>query len=228
MACYAITERGTGDVILVLEGASFHRALEHAARAGARLARADLKGARLASAFLFRAGLEGADLNGADLAGAYLREADLRGSDLRGSALTGAFLKGADARGADLRGANLAGSDLRGSRLVGADLAGANLDRARLTGAVLDWRGVAVVSELLSQDLRGSRAGRLIILDLMVHDDEKPYSWLDRLLAHEARTPALTALARRVRPGDNAPQILRRLSAMIPMSPRELRVRGAA
>lgn len=216
MACHAIMARGTGDLLLVVQGASFSRALEHAARSGAGLAGADLKGRDLAAAFLYRAGLAGADLTGSDLAGAYLRESDLRRAGLRGAGLKGAFLKGADLRGADLRGADLTRADLRGAALAGADFGGARLDRARLDGAILDWRSSAVAAELLHQDLSVAQGGPLVVFDLAFHGDGPAYSWLDRLLAHDAKTEALAALARRVRPGDDAPRLLRRLAAQIP------------
>lgn len=218
-------------MILVARGGSFPRALEHAARRGERLAGADLRGAALGSAFLFRANLAGADLQDADLAGAYLREADIHKADLGNARLQGAFMKGVDGRGADLRGANLARADLRDAILVGANLAGANLDRARLAGAILDWRSTAVAVELLRQDLGAHEGGSPIVLDLMFHDDGEPYSWLTRLLAQPSRrvrTQALTVLTRRVRRGDNAPQVLRRLAALIPASEAPAGSRGAA
>ena len=67
--------------------------------------RADLRGADLRGANLYRADLYGANLYRADLRGANLYRADLRGADLYG---------------ADLRGANLYRADLRGANLYGA------------------------------------------------------------------------------------------------------------
>ncbi len=216
MACFAIMERKTGNVILVVEGGSLPRALERAARSGVLLAGANLVGAALGSAFLYRARMAGADLAGANLAGAYLREADLREADLTSAALQGAFLKGADLRGADLRGANLARADLRSAALTGALLAGANLDRAQLDGALLDWRQAPVAIELLRRDLPVLQGGSRLVFDLAFHDDDRPYAWLTRLLAHDPPERVLTTLARRVRKGDNAPEILRRLAATRP------------
>ncbi len=111
---------------------------------------ADLGGAYLRDANLYRADLGGADLRWADLGGTYLRdanlyradlseaylsEADLYGANLSGANLGGANLRGANLRGtdlsrADLRGADLRGADLRGANLFGADLSGTNLSEA--------------------------------------------------------------------------------------------------
>ena len=52
---------------------------------GAKLTKADLRGANLRGALLIAADLRGADLREADLIGADLRDADLRGADLTGS-----------------------------------------------------------------------------------------------------------------------------------------------
>ena len=86
---------------------------------------ADLGGAYLRDANLYRADLGGADLGGANLYRASLRsanlsEANLYGANLRGAKLSGANLSRADLRGADLRGANLFGADLSGTNLSGA------------------------------------------------------------------------------------------------------------
>ena len=54
------------------------------------MSRADLSGACLASAKLFRCNFDGAVLCEANLAEAYLGEADLDGADLRGANLSGA------------------------------------------------------------------------------------------------------------------------------------------
>jgi len=63
---------------------------------------ADLRGANLQDADLWRANLRGANLQGADLKGANLRSANLDGANLRDADLQGADLKGANLRGADL------------------------------------------------------------------------------------------------------------------------------
>jgi hypothetical protein len=73
--------------------------------------RADLRGANLFRANLFRADLRGANLFRANLFRADLRGAYLRGANLHGANLFGANLRGADLRGADLFGANLHGAE---------------------------------------------------------------------------------------------------------------------
>ena len=91
-----------------------------------------------------KADLSGANLRGADLYKVNLREADLSGADLRGTCLICADLSGANLRGAclicaDLSGANLRGVDLSEANLRGADLSGADLRDANLSGADLDY-----------------------------------------------------------------------------------------
>lgn len=96
------------------------------------LPEADLEGARLRDAFLFRAVLAGgrfdcADLREAflveaDLRDASLAEADLRGTDLRLADLTGANLESADLQAASLCEAHLDGASFRGARLESTDL----------------------------------------------------------------------------------------------------------
>ena len=89
---------------------------------------ANLSGAGLTFANLYRADLTGADLRDANLAGANLSFAHLTGADLRDASLHGATLLVAD-----LRRANLAGADLSGATLSGAFLTGVNLSGADLT-----------------------------------------------------------------------------------------------
>ena len=89
---------------------------------------ANLQGAVLQKADLWRANLQGAVLQKADLQGADLQGADLWRANLQGAVLQKAKLLGADLRGADLQEANLQGADLRGANLQGADLRGADLD----------------------------------------------------------------------------------------------------
>ena len=58
-----------------------------------------------------------ADLSGANLSGANLYRADLSGADLSGANLYRANLSGADLYGANLYGANLSGANLYGANL---------------------------------------------------------------------------------------------------------------
>jgi len=82
--------------------------------------RADLSGANLSGANLYRA----------DLSGANLYRADLSGANLSGANLSGANLYRADLSGADLSRANLYRADLSRANLYRADLSGANLENA--------------------------------------------------------------------------------------------------
>ena len=82
-----------------------------------------------------RADLRGANLYEADLYKADLRGANLYEANLRDANLCGANLRDANLRGADLCGANLYEADLREANLRGADLCGANLRDANLCGA---------------------------------------------------------------------------------------------
>lgn len=138
-----------------------------------RLHQADLSGAKLRGAVLWRADLRGANLRRADLAGADLTRADLRGTDLRGVDLRGASLWRASLEGADLRciaddkdspEENPGGkrcADLRGAALWGADFDGADLRGAILT--TVDTAGQGRLSRsdqdtsLLLADLRDVR-----------------------------------------------------------------------
>ena len=107
--------------------------------------RANLRGADLCGADLYKADLYGANLCGADLYKADLREADLYKADLYGANLCEVNLRGADLREVNLRGANLCEADLYKADLRGADLRGANLRGADLYEA-----------DLYEADLRGA------------------------------------------------------------------------
>ncbi len=188
---------------------------------------ADLAGTVLRGAFLAGADLRGAGLSGAELSGCYLRRADLRGSDLRGTRLAHAFLGGADLRQADLREADMSRADLRGTSLVGADLRGTILTGARLGAALCDWRWGAIPAELLRQQPGPSAEGSRLVVDLAFHDDPSPWSWLKLLAGRGDGTDwALGILAGSVRDGDNAPDLLRFLTADA-MSGRDERVDAA-
>lgn len=105
---------------------------------GARLARFDLRQARLKLAELAGADLREAALAKADLTRANLSQGRLSGADLRQAVLEGAVLRQADLGRCDLRGAKLAGACLRRADLRGADLRGADFHEADLSGALLD------------------------------------------------------------------------------------------
>ena len=92
-----------------------------------------------------RADLGGADLLGANLYRAVLSGANLLGANLGGANLSGANLLGANLSGADLLGANLSGADLLGANLLGANLYLADLYAYRGHGQppIPGWRTLA-------------------------------------------------------------------------------------
>lgn len=96
---------------------------------------ANLHGADLREADLFRANLSGADLRGANLYGADLSEGDLSGANLLEAYMYRAGLPGANLSRANLREANLSRADLSGAELYEANLFRANLYGANLRGA---------------------------------------------------------------------------------------------
>jgi len=107
MSNQTIRRWDTRAVIYTGEHADLCGAVEHCARSGVSLYRADLN----------EANLIGAALRGADMYEANLNEANLNGADLNEAILTWASLREADLREADLRRANLIGAKLRGADL---------------------------------------------------------------------------------------------------------------
>src|SRR5262245_23062264 len=105
------------------------------------LQEANLGGAMLRNAGLFRA----------DLRGAYLADADLACADLRGAVLTGATVTGARFWDANLENADLTGVQ---GLLPGA-LAGANLCGARVPDSAAKPEGLA------QADVASQNAGKL-------------------------------------------------------------------
>lgn len=214
MGTFTIRHRWTRRELAAIEAPTYARALEWAARRGMGLADVDLAGTELRGAFLAGGDLRGAGLAGADLCGGYLRRADLRGADLRGARLAHAFLGAADLRRADLREADLSRADLRGTSLVGADLRGTILTGACLDGTLCDWRWSAIAAELLRQEHSPSADVSQLVVALAFHDDPAPWSWLKLLGGYGLLADgALRILARCVRDGDNAPDLLRCLAA---------------
>jgi uncharacterized protein YjbI with pentapeptide repeats len=108
----------------------------------ARLSKANLSGANLSEAYLFGASLSDANLTeaglvGADLTIANLSKANLRKAILRSASLSDATLKDADLTEAELWRGRLQHADLRGANLSHADLKDADLSWAYLHGANL-------------------------------------------------------------------------------------------
>lgn len=79
--------------------------------------------------------LTGARLRKANLKGASLHRAMLAGADLRGSNLESADLRHAMLLGADLSGANLINANFEEAMLLGAHMEGARIDSADFTNA---------------------------------------------------------------------------------------------
>ena len=123
--------------------------------------------------------------------------------------LSGANLSGADLSGANLSRANLRGADLRGADLGGAFLSGAFLHGADLTGAVVSWQSHDMIAEILRRAAADNPARRMLAGLILISRD---WCW-DEFLAldidSELRRWALDELRQWVRPGDNAPEILK-------------------
>jgi len=199
------------------EAETYPRALELAVAQGVRMLYADLKGVKLPGTCLRKGDFRGAELSHAVLAGVDLERADLRAATLLETDLRQAILRTADLRQADLRGADLRYVSLEGAHLVGADLRGALLTGARLDRAILDWRWSPVAVELLRQDRTGSSAASKVIAELAFQEDMRPFCWLRVLIRHGAQaSAALSVFSKHIRPGDNAPELLRRLAADLP------------
>ena len=130
--------------------------------AGARLTRANLRGAYLECATLTGADLAGADLMGARLDRASLGGADLNGARLHVARLDRASLQGASLQGAYLNGAHLQEADLTGARAAEAHLGGADLTIAHLNGAYLE-RADLTRANLAGADLEGADVSDVII-----------------------------------------------------------------
>lgn len=215
MPIHTLSRRWRTGPLALVEAESRGRAVELAARAGVTLAYADLKGCEAPRCFLPGVDLRGADLDAARLPGAYLRRADLRTATLVGALLAGASLRQADLRRADLRDADLRRADLRDARFLGAKLRGVRLTGARIDGALIDWRWAGFAVELLRRDPNCRDDALQLVVELAFERDDRPYAWLRPLFRSSPRVVdwACTILGRAILPGDDAPEILRRLAA---------------
>ena len=124
---------------------------------------ANLTGADLQNAYLFRADLEGANLTNAYLGEAFLGQARLMDADLTGADLSDAWVRLADLTGADLSGSDMTGVDLSGADLINVDLDGADLSGALLGGT----------------DLSGANLSGSNFSDLAYHDEATGTTWTD-------------------------------------------------
>lgn len=216
MPIYQFFHRWSAKPIALVEAESYPQALELAVARGVRMLYADLKGIKVRGIPLIKGDFRGAELSHAELAGANLENADLRAAKLIETDLRQAILRTADLRQADLRGADLRYASLEGALLVGADLRDALLTGARLERAVLDWRWSPVAVELLRQDGVASAAAK-VMAELASQEDVRPFYWLKVLIRHGSQNrAALEVFSRHIRPGDNAPALLRRLAADLP------------
>jgi hypothetical protein len=217
MLKYPIFHRWSARLIAMVEAETYPQALELAVARGVRMLYADLKGVNVRGTSLARGDFRGAELSHAVLAGVNLEKADLRAGKLLETDLRQAFLRTVDLRQADLRGADLRCANLEGAQLVGADLRGALLTGARLDRAILDWRWSPVAVELLRQDGVGSSAASKVMAELAFQEDVRPFCWLRVLIRHGAQaSAALGVFSKHIRPGDNAPGLLRRLAVDLP------------
>ena len=147
--------------------------------------RANLSGAYLSGANLYRA-----DLSVADLSGANMYRADLSGADLSGADLSGANMSRANLSVADLSGANMSRANLSGAYLSGAKLSEetkieqSSLDKyfppcCPSDGAFVGWKKASgkIVKLLIPEDaIRSSAFGRkcrcnkAVVLRIEEHD----------------------------------------------------------
>jgi hypothetical protein len=214
MALYPILRRWSTSPIVLVEGATFARALELAVDRQVKLHYADLREIVAPRASLAKAELGGADLTNAILSGVNLEAADLRTAKLERTFLQEAVLRNADLRGADLRGADLRVANLQETQLTGADLRGALLYGSRLRGAILDWRWSAIPLELLRQGLDKNDQTWDVPIDPAAARQERPFAWLKSLLSQGPKEErVLRVLSPHIHEGDNAPPLLRKLAA---------------
>jgi hypothetical protein len=111
---------------------------------------ADLVGAQLLRADLWRTNLSDAQLWQAQLTGAFLGRANLNNASLWQANLTGAYLWQANLQDTNFDEANLSGANLSGANLKGANLKGANLQGADLravTELTKEQLDLAIVDE---------------------------------------------------------------------------------
>jgi hypothetical protein len=212
MMTYKIIHRWNAKLIALVEAETYAQAVELAVSRGLSLLYADLRGVKLPGIRLTQGDFRGAELSHAELVGANFSKADLRAAQLISSDLRWADLRLANLRQADLRGADLRYASLEQAQLVGADLRDTLLTGAQLEQAILDWRWSSVAVELLRRDGVGSRAAASVMARLAFEEDVRPFQWLKVLIGQQAQaTAALRVFSRSIRPGDNAPELLRRL-----------------
>jgi hypothetical protein len=165
----------------------------------------------LREAVLGGADLRGAHLQHADLKQAALSEATLRDAQLEHACLRWAVLRGADLTGADLTGADLTGADLRGADLTGANLRYCQLHNALLDGVRMSWFDPTLLAERLFRAASGDLDKQMLASYVGRH-----VHWCWEHLRHLPagyRGWILETYTGWVQPGDEAPELLRRLAA---------------
>jgi hypothetical protein len=221
----------------LIDADDYPMALEIAVEHRVKMLYADLKGIAAPGVSLIGADLRGADLTNSILPAACLSRSDLRSAKLTRACLQEAVLRRTDLRGADLRRANFRDADLEGAQLLGADLRGTDIHGAKLDRALMDWRYATIPLELLRRDRQAHAKGLQTILELAFNseDDSKarPYSWLKAIVRRPSEMDwSLSVLGQYLRPDDNAPELLRRLSAdagyIVPASVLRLPLASAA
>ncbi len=158
----------------------------------------NLRHADLSHADLWHANLWHADLWHADLSHANLRHADLSHADLSQADLSQADLSHADLSHADLWHANLWHADLWHA----ADLSDA---------PIINFNSHQLISEILLRAAGDNVDRRMVVGLIHISPD---WCWEEFLgLTHPQRQWALEELAKWVKDGDNAPEILKRMAA---------------
>lgn len=168
--------------------------------------RAVLRGAVLIGAELGGASLQQADLKRAVLAGATLRTAQLEHACLRW-----AVLRDADLSSADLSNADLSNADLRGADLSGASFRHCQLHNTLLDGARMSWFDPTLLAERLFRAAGGDLEKQMLASYVGRH-----VHWCWEHLRHlpaSYRGWILETYTGWLQPGDEAPELLRRLAA---------------
>lgn len=203
-----IKKRWSNAVLFEADADDIREALYQAIKARVDLRAADLRGARLVGLHLPEACLPQVDFRGADLARAAFSRADLHGANFNGARLHEADFENAALAGASFARAELHAARLRGTDLGKSDFEGAELVKADFTGAILPWQSHDVLAELLRRAARRDVA-KLKVAGLVLVSRDR--CWGDFVaLDDPLKEWALGTLAAYVRPGDGAPEELRR------------------
>ena len=133
---------------------------------------ADLQGANLSFASMYRIDLTGANLQFANLAQADLRGAIMQNANLICANLTCAWLGGEHPAGINV-GANLSQANLTRANLSGANLGGADLSHAKLCMANLSYSDLRY-AKLAGADMKGAQLMGALCSDIDFTDAIMP------------------------------------------------------